>query len=466
LLYPRILKWVLKYGRGLPAKSRVPGKYPVYGSNGIVGSHEAAVTHCSTIIVGRKGSIGEIHLSSTACWPIDTTYYIDDFHDQPEEFLVYLLKYLNLGSYNRATAIPGLTREEAYDIPIPLPPLNEQRRIVAKLNSLFARSRRAREQLARVSGLCDRYKQAVLAAAFRGDLTADWREENPDVETASELLKQIQLKRQEKIGLFHQKKQFIKAGDRIIITDDINQDVSDIPITWSLCKIGDIGDVCNGSTPSRKSLEYWNGNINWVSSGEVRNNIILKTKETITKQGYDNSSVRTLPVGTVLLAMIGEGKTRGQTAILRIEATINQNIAGVIIERGLISSEHLWYWFQYQYKKTREQGSGSGPQALNCQRVRELPFIVPPLEEQKEIVQRVEKLFKAIALIEQEYQKACQLCDRLEQATLAKAFRGELVPQDPNDEPAAALLERIRAERQDQPKDKAVKSKQKPREQL
>jgi type I restriction enzyme S subunit len=91
-------------------------------------------------------------------------------------------------------------------------------------------------------------------------------------------------------------------------------------------------------------------------------------------------------------------------------------------------------------------------------------FDLPSVEEQKEIVRRVEKLFQAIDLMAQECQKASQLCDRLEQATLAKAFRGELVPQDPNDEPAAALLERILAEKQDQPKGKAVKSKQKPGE--
>jgi len=344
-------------------------------------------------------------------------------------------------------------------LPLLLPPFNEQCRIVAKLDRLFTRSRRARQELERIPKLIQRYKQAVLAAAFRGDLTADWREENPDAEPALELLKRIQEKRQEKNELSHQTRKSSKFAHNITIFNDVNENFKDIPITWDACRIGDIGDVCNGSTPSRKSSEYWIGKINWVSSGEVRNNIILRTKETITQQGYENSSVRILPAGTVLLAMIGEGKTRGQTAILRIEATINQNIAGVIIKHGLISSEYLWYWFQYQYESTREQGSGSGPQALNCQRVRELPFVVPPLEEQKEIVQRVEKLFKAIDLMEQEYQKASKLCDRLEQATLAKAFRGELVPQDPNDEPASVLLERILAEKPDQPNSKAVKSK-------
>lgn len=89
-----------------------------------------------------------------------------------------------------------------------------------------------------------------------------------------------------------------------------------------------------------------------------------------------------------------------------------------------------------------------------------LPVDLPPFNEQKEIVQRVEKLFKAIDLIEQEHQQASKLLDRLEQATPSKAFRGELVTQDPNDEPAAVLLERIQRDRQAQPKGKAIKSKQ------
>ena len=93
-------------------------------------------------------------------------------------------------------------------------------------------------------------------------------------------------------------------------------------------------------------------------------------------------------------------------------------------------------------------------------RIKSLPVPLPPLAEQKEIVQQVETLFESIDPMVQEYQKASKLCDRLEQATLSKAFRGELVPQDPNDEPASALLERLQAENPTQTKGKSVKSKQ------
>lgn len=111
---------------------------------------------------------------------------------------------------------------------------------------------------------------------------------------------------------------------------------------------------------------------------------------------------------------------------------------------GLVKSEFLWRWFLLQYEATRERGGGSGPQALNCQRVRELPFVLPPLPEQQEIVRRVETLFALADKIEARYAKAKAQVDRLTPSLLARAFAGKLVPQDPADEPAAVLLERIR----------------------
>jgi len=222
-----------------------------------------------------------------------------------------------------------------------------------------------------------------------------------------------------------------------------------LPANWIATHVGAIGVVSNGSTPSRKEAEFWCGEIPWVSSGEVRNNAITSTRERITESGYKNSSVRLLPIGTVLIAMIGEGKTRGQTALLGIMACINQNIAGVVPIDDLIVSKYLWYWFQAQYENNRVVGSGTGPQALNCQRVRELPVNLPPKSEQIEIIRRVEALFTLADRLEARAGNARARVDTLTPATLAKAFRGELVPQDQNDEPASFLLERIRSDRQE-----------------
>jgi type I restriction enzyme, S subunit len=340
------------------------------------------------------------------------------------------------------------------ELELPIAPLPEQKRIVAKLEKVLSRVDACKERLAKIPALLKRFRQSVLAAACSGRLTADWREENPELESGAELLARIKAVRLKTAVTTKDKKQIEEAFQTESLTlEDGELGVETVPDSWIACRIGAIGTVVNGSTPSRKQDNFWDGEIPWVSSGEVRNNSISTTLERITEAGYESCSVRLLPVGTVLLAMIGEGKTRGQSSILQLEATINQNIAAVVISHGLVSPEFLWRWFLLQYEATRERGSGSGPQALNCQRVRELPFVLPSRAEQQEIVRRVEELFKLADRIEARFTKANAYVGKLTQSVLAKAFRGELVPQDPNDEPASALLERIKAQKSAPPAD-------------
>lgn len=108
------------------------------------------------------------------------------------------------------------------------------------------------------------------------------------------------------------------------------------PKSWTWCKVKQISTVCLGSTPSREEPIYWNGYIPWVSSGKVANCLIKSTKERITDLGLKNSSVKIYPKETVLIAIIGQGKTRGQSAILDIEACTNQNVATSRDKRGAL----------------------------------------------------------------------------------------------------------------------------------
>lgn len=208
-------------------------------------------------------------------------------------------------------------------------------------------------------------------------------------------------------------------------------------------RLGSIDVVTNGSTPSRKCDEYWNGNIPWVSSGEVRNNIISCAREQITELGFERSSVKKLPKGTVLIAMIGEGKTRGQSSILNIEATTNQNVVAIVIEHGYINPKFLWYWLQKEYKKNREKGADSGPQALNCQRVRELGFIVPSIEEQNEIVNILERLLGNEEQVVSAIEDVIEQVADIKKSILAKVFRGELGTNNPEEETSIELLKKI-----------------------
>lgn len=143
---PKGWRWVrlgdvceFAYGSSLPETGRRYGGVPVYGSNGIVGYHDASVTQCPTLVIGRKGSIGEVNYSTVPCWPIDTTYYIDSSKTSCNlDWLFFLLKFIKLSTLNKASGVPGLNRDDAYNQLIPLTSLAEQQRIARILNEQMA----------------------------------------------------------------------------------------------------------------------------------------------------------------------------------------------------------------------------------------------------------------------------------------------------------------------------------------
>jgi len=309
---------------------------------------------------------------------------------------------------------------------IPLPPKGGQKRIADKLDVLLAKVKDAQSRLDKIPLILKRFRQSVLAAAFSGELTKEWRAKNSSYMANNDLdfIKDFILKSK----ITNREKKVLEEIYKACLDPYEEQFV--VPLSWKACCIGMVGLVNNGSTPSRKIAGYWNGPIPWISSGEVRNNIISESREKITQKGLDNCSSKLFPFGTVLIAMIGEGKTRGQSAILNIDAAINQNIAAIQISHGRINPEYLWFWFQFQYENNRNYGSGSGPQALNSQRVRELPFVLAPKAEQDEIVKKIKSSFDELDNFIERYRKAKNYTDKLEQSILAKAFRGELVSQD------------------------------------
>jgi hypothetical protein len=182
-----------KYGKGLPKEKRNnKGLIKVYGSNGIVGVHDDAFCRGPAIIVGRKGSVGEVHLSMEPCWPIDTTYFIDEFHsNMPPQYWALCLKSLRLGKQEKSSAIPGISRDDIYEIEVPVPPLNEQRRIIAKLEKLLDKVDACQKRLEKIPAILKRFRQSVLAAACSGRLTQDWREKHPDAKPISFAIKQL-----------------------------------------------------------------------------------------------------------------------------------------------------------------------------------------------------------------------------------------------------------------------------------
>lgn len=225
----------------------------------------------------------------------------------------------------------------------------------------------------------DQLKQTILQLAVMGKLVP----QNPADEPASELFKRIA---KEKAQLVKDKK--IKKYPSV---EPIG-DVGDIPQSWIEIVVQDFADIRLGSTPSRHESKYWNGDIPWVSSGEVANGVIFDTAEKITQAGFDNSSTSIIPKRSLLMAIIGQGKTRGQTALLGIDACTNQNVAAFVFNEKFIIPEYVWLWAQSKYESHRQDGHGGAQPALNGKKVRSFAFPLPPTMEQKRIVKKVNEL--------------------------------------------------------------------------
>jgi len=440
----------VNYGKGLKKSSRKPGPVPVYGSNGVVGQHNSALTEGPTIILGRKGTVGAVNFSTVPCWPIDTTYFIDRFNGLAPQFIFYALRSLNLSDLDTSTAIPGLNRNDIYRQYVPLPPIPEQKRIVAKAEELLARVNAARERLAKVKEILKRLRQSILSAACSGLLTADWREKHPDAEPASELLKLIRAER-EKAKRKERKKQKKPYLNRVAELKDI---YFDIPDSWSSCffedicankphaiKAGPFGSSLTKScyTPSGYKIygqeQVIRGDANYGDYYiDEKKFLELKSCE-VEARDLLISLVGT--IGKVLL--IPDKFEKGIINPRLVKISLDSKVSPEYIAKYLTSTLTINIF--------RKDSHGGTMEILNLKILKRLPIPLPPVQEQEEIVRRVKALFKIADQIEERYQKARAYVDKLTQSILAKAFRGELVPQDPNDEPASVLLERIREER-------------------
>ena len=375
---------------------------------------------------------------------------------RPHESLTngYLAWFLQTQEYrNRVSElaagvnINNLRREHIEETPVPLPPLPEQRRIVAKIEKQITRLDASVAALRRTQANLKRYRASVLRVACSGELVPTEAElaraEGREYEPASVLLERILVERRA-----HWEAQEKRRGT---YKEPAAPDVSDLPTLpegWVNSTMGQCFEVYVGATPRRNREDYWGGEIAWVSSSEVAFNRITATRETITAAGYDNASVNLHPKGTVLLGMIGEGKTRGQVAILDIPACNSQNSAALRVSEVGLPPGFVFYYLMGQYEATRRIGSGNNQPALNKSRVQEIVLPLPPLAEQHRIVAEVERRLSVIQQAETAVEASLRRAERLRQSILKRAFWGELVPRDPDDEPASVLLERIRAQRE------------------
>ena len=328
------------------------------------------------------------------------------------DYLRYFIesKYLLLNTKKKGTGTPHLNANILKESQILVPSLEEQERIVARIEELFSDLDDAVKTLKATQQQLNLYKQAVLKDAFEGKLTFSWRDKHHNENPRDDFER-------------------IKRNNEVFkdTSGDENEISLTMPKEWKKVRLGEVFEVQVGATPSRRVPEYWNGNINWVSSGEVHFNNIYSTREQVTEDGILHSSTNVHPIGTVMLAMIGEGKTRGQAAILNTKAAHNQNTAAILVSETPCSSKYIYYFLLLNYENTRRVGSGNNQKALNKERVRALRFPFTSFKEQEEIVAEIESRLSVFDSIEQTIDCTLSQAEALRQSILKQAFEGRLI---------------------------------------
>jgi type I restriction enzyme S subunit len=287
------------------------------------------------LTIGRVAKVGVPTYHNEAIisfWP--------DAKHVDSDFLFYYLAQINYRDY-QDTAVKGqtLNKGKLKQLEIALPPIAEQRKIAAVLSVV----QRAIEQLERLLQLTAELKKTLLHQLFTHGLRGEAQKETD-------------------IGL--------------------------VPESWEVAKIGDVAKLQSGGTPARDVSDYWQGGtIHWVKTGEIDYCDIRATEERITPAGLANSSAKLFPEGTLLMAMYGQGITRGRVAILGIEAATNQACAAISPrDESRVSSRFLYYFFEYHYENLRKLGHGANQRNMNAALIRGFPVAYPTSIEQAEIV--------------------------------------------------------------------------------
>ena len=326
------------------------GLYKVYGANGPRGYYHHTNLAGKHILIGRVGALcGNIHVVDEPVWVTEHALIAEQISpDVCTDFAGRVFESMNLGQYSKASAQPVIASSVVQRLQIPIPPSLEQRRIAdyldrkcSQIDTIIARQQEVIEKL-------KAYKLSVITEAVTKGL-------NPNVP----------------------------------MKDSGVEWIGEIPEHWQVPKIKYLATIASGGTPDRSHPEYWNGSINWAKTGELQNNELYETEEKITELALENSSARVFSVDTILVAMYGQGKTRGMTALLKVPSATNQACAGITVYSKDITVSYLWLFLMGAYDAIREKANGSGQPNLSGALIADFNVTLPPIEEQMNICKTV-----------------------------------------------------------------------------
>ncbi|WP_421918859.1 restriction endonuclease subunit S [Marinifilum sp.] len=394
-----------------------------------------------SLLIGMYGSIGKLGIAKKKLTTNQAIAFTQRIYGNiPVKFLFYFILYKReyLLSIGKGGAQQNISQAVLKNVKISLPPLNEQKRIANKLDQAFLHIDSLQNRLNTIPELLKQFRKMILQKAVSGELTSNWRKAN--TRTASTYLKELQ------------ELKLIKAKNKKQI-EDINSSFNisirkpfDINETWDFVKLDCLVNKLSYGT-SAKSNE--SGEVPVLRMGNIQNGSIDWGN---LKYSSNDSEINKylLKKGDLLFNRTNSAELVGKTAIYRGER--KAIYAGYLIRIDVVpnvSSEYLNFVLNSSYGREwceLVKTNTAGQSNINAQKLSNFMVPIPHIDEQQEIVKHVSELFRFADQVESKFNKTKHQLDTLPQQLLIKAFRGELVAQDPNDESAEKLLEQIKQE--------------------
>ena len=363
-------------------------------------------------------------------------------------YIYFWLKKEDLYKYAQATTVPSIRQSTLEELEFPLPPLNEQKRIVEKLDFLFEKTKRAKEIIEEIKIDIENRKISILDRAFKGTLTSKWRNENKTSDV-KELLKTIndeKIKKweedclqAEKDGNKKPKKPIIKEVKDMIVP--VDEQPYKLPDSWVWVRLGDIGKITSGGTPTSNEKSYYGGDIIWITPADMSKQQsspwFSNSSKKITNLGLQKSSAQLIEGNSVVYS---SRAPIGYVNIVKDKFTTSQGCKSVTpIKNSLM---YIYYVLIERTEDIKYRASGTTFKEISALEFGKTLVPLPPLEEQQEIVRVLDEVLenenKVKELLELE-----ERIDVLEKSILHKAFKGELGTQNSSDESALNLLKSI-----------------------
>ncbi|MDU5723265.1 MAG: restriction endonuclease subunit S [Clostridium butyricum] len=363
----------LNYGKSLPKTKRIQGKYSVYGSGGIVGTHNELLVDGPVIIVGRKGTVGSLFYETKGCFPIDTTYYIKQSSKYNLKFIYYLLRCSNIDKMNSHSAVPGLNRNDLYSKEVIIPTIDTQDKIVKILYSL--------DNKIKLNNKMNKTLEEMAQAIFKSWFV--------DFEPF-------------KNGEFEE------------------SEVGMIPKGWRTVELSEIGNIITGKTPSKNNLEFFGDEYKFITPKDINGNMfITKTERGLSEQGYNKMKKNKHIKYSIGVSCIGSDL--GEVYLNDNDGFTNQQINTITLS-NIMQYPYVYIFLKNMKNELKNIASGSAVPIINKTTFSKIKIILPSEKCIGDFYNKVNSIFDKVLINISQNEELKAIRDTL----LPKLISGEI----------------------------------------